>query len=51
MIIWIAASINSLLRRPLETAQPLVRADHLKPPSKLALRGLFVYRDQILLLH
>ena len=42
---------NSLLRRPSKTAQPLVRTDRPKPPSKLAVRGPFVYRDHILLLH
>ena len=42
---------NSLLRRPSKTAQPLVCADRPKPPSKLTVRGPFVYRDHILLLH
>ena len=41
----------SLLRRPSKTAQPLVHADRPKLPSKLTVRGPFVYRDQILLLH
>ena len=42
--------INSLLRRPSKTAQPLVRADRPKPPSKITVRGPFVYRDLIPLL-
>ena len=41
----------TLLHRPFKTAQPLVPADRPKPPSKLTVRGPFVYRDQILLLH
>ena len=43
--------LNSLLCRPSKTAQPLVCADRPKPPSKLTVRGPFVYRDHILLLH
>ena len=34
-----------------ETAQPLVRADRPKSPSKLTVFGPFVYRDQVVLLH
>ena len=43
-------TINSLLRRPSKTAQPLVHADRPKPPSKITVRGPFVYRDRIPLL-
>ena len=39
------------MRRPSKTTQPLVRADRPKTPSKLTVRGPFVYRDQILLLN
>jgi len=34
--------LNSLLRRPFKTAQPLVCADRPKPPSKITVYGPFV---------
>ena len=41
----------TLLHRPSKTAEPFICADRPKPPSKLTVRGPFVYCDQSLLLH